>query len=149
MWRWQSIQEFQYPVLDCLAANKNVPLFIGLESVVAGHEHASMSVISGQMPLALDTATLPTGPGPATGRYAALGNANALAQWSDCFDRGDTDTSRGNSTGSAIGNNWTCSVAGSNSSADVSWSTTAQKLMPASGSGIGNRGHLKTVQAVT
>ena len=149
MWRWQSIQEFQYPVLDCLAANKNVPLFIGLESVVAGHEHASMSVVSGQMPLALDTATLPTGPGPATGRYTALGNANALAQWSDCFDRGDTDTSRGNSTGSATGNNWTCSVAGSNSSADASWNTTAQKLMPASGSGTGNRGHLKTVQAVT
>ncbi len=148
MWRWQSIQEFQYPVMEYLAANKNLPLFIGLESVVAGHEHTSMSVITGQMPLALDTATLPTSPGPATGRYTALGNANALAQWSYCFDRGDTDTSRGNTTGTAIGNNWNCSVAGSNSSADASWNATAQKLMPASGTGVGNRGHLKTLEAV-
>lgn len=148
MWRWQSIQEFQYPVLEYLAANKNLPLFIGMESVVAGHEHSSMSVISGQMPLALDSATLPTSPGPASGRYTALGNANALAQWSYCFDRGDTDTSRGNSTGTATGNNWNCSVAGSANGADASWNATAQKLMPAGGSGSGNRGHLKTLEAV-
>ena len=57
MWRWQSIQEFQYPLIEYLSAYKNVPLFVGIESVVAGHEHASMSVISGQIPLSLDTAT--------------------------------------------------------------------------------------------
>src|SRR5262245_16596131 len=44
MWRWQTVQEFQYPVLEYLSALRNLPLFIGLESVVAGHEHASMSV---------------------------------------------------------------------------------------------------------
>jgi len=143
MWRWQSIQEYQYPLIEYLSAVKNQPLFIGMESVVAGHEHTSMSVITGQMPLSIDAATLPASAG-----YTALGNANALAQWSYCFDRGDTDKSRGNVTGSAIGNNWNCAVPGSNSSADASWNATAQKLMPASGAGNGTKGHLKTVEAV-
>jgi hypothetical protein len=143
MWRWQSIQEFQYPLLEYLAASKNLPLFIGMESVVAGHEHTSMSIITGQVPAALDSATLPTSAG-----YTALGNANALAQWSYCFDRGDTDTSRGNQTGTALGNNWNCAVTGSNSTADVSWNATAQKLMPASGTGNGTKGHLKTLEAL-
>ncbi|MCF8205583.1 MAG: hypothetical protein K9J82_10930 [Methylotenera sp.] len=146
MWRWQSIQEYQYPVMEYLNAQKNLPLFIGLESVVAGHEHTSMSVITGQIPQALDNATLPTSAG-----YVALGNANALAQWSYCFDRGDTDTSRGNITGTSTGNNWNCAVPGSANSADVSWNSTAQKLMPNGsgvGSGVGTKGHLKTLEAL-
>ena len=151
MWRWQSIQEFQYPLIEYLGALKNVPLFAGVESVVAGHEHASMSVITGQIPLSLDTATLPTSPVIAanTSRYTALGNANALAQWEYCFDRNDTDTSRGNTAvGSAIGNNWNCSVTGSLNAADPSWNATAQKLIPAGGTGTGTKGHLKTVEAL-
>jgi hypothetical protein len=144
MWRWQSIQEFQYPLLEYLAQNKNKPMFIGVESVVAGHEHSSMSVITGQMPAALDSRALPTTPG-----YTALGNANALAQWEYCFDRGDTDTSRGNTTvGSGVGNNWNCSVTGSANAGDVSWSATAQKLIPAGGAGTGTKGHLKTVEGI-
>ena len=143
MWRWQSIQEFQYPLMEYLSAYKGIPLFIGLESVVAGHEHSSMSVITGQMPLSLDTTTL-----PATAGYTALGNATALAQWSYCFDRNDTDTSRGNVTGSAIGNNWNCAVTGSLNAGDVSWSATAQKLLPASGTGVGTKGHNKTVESM-
>ncbi len=143
MWRWQSIQEFQYPLLEYLSAFKGLPLFIGMESVVAGHEHSSMSVITGQMPAAADTATLPTTKG-----YTALGNANALAQWSYCFDRGDTDTSRGNTTGSTLGNNWNCNVAGSANAADPSWNAKAQKLIPTTGAGTGTLGHLKTVEAV-
>jgi hypothetical protein len=143
MWRWQSIQEYQYPVVEYLSAYKSQPLFIGMESVVAGHEHTSMSVITGQMPVELDNRTLPTSAG-----YAALGNANALAQWSYCFDRGDTDTSRGNVTGSTSGNNWDCSVTGSQNSGDASWNATAHKLIPASGTGVGTRGHAKTVEAL-
>jgi len=143
MWRWQSIQEFQYPLLEYLSALSNVPLFMGMESVVAGHEHTSMSIITGQMPTSLDTATLPT-----TAGYTPQGNANALAQWSYCFDRGDTDTSRGNYTGTANGNNWNCSVTGSLNAADVSWNATAQKLMPASGTGVGTKGHNKTLEAL-
>jgi hypothetical protein len=148
MWRWQSVQEYQYPLIEYLSAYKNLPVFVGLESIVAGHEHSSMSVITGQMPLALDSTTLPTSPGPLTARYTPVGNANALAQWAYCFDLGVTDTSRGNVTGSSIGNNWECSVPGSNSAADPSWSAAAQKLMPAGGAGTGVRGHLKTVEAM-
>ncbi|MEO6747640.1 MAG: hypothetical protein ABIS28_08240 [Caldimonas sp.] len=143
MWRWQSIQEFQYPLLEYLAAAQDKPLFIGVESVAAGHEHTSMSVITGQMPSSLDHATLPTSTG-----YSPLGNATALAQWEYCFDRNDADTSRGNTTGTAIGNNWNCAVTGSLNAADPSWSATAQKLIPAGGTGTGTRGHLKTVEAV-
>ena len=148
MWRWQSIQEYQYPVMEYLSAYRNLPLFIGNESIVAGHEHASMSVITGQIPTALDTATLPTTPGPLTARYTPLGNANALSQWNYCFDFGDTDRSRGDVTGTNIGNNWECSVPGSNSAADPSWNGAAQKLIPAGGTGTGVRGHLKTVEAL-
>ena len=143
MWRWQSLQEYQYPMIEYLSAYKNQPLFIGMESVVAGHEHTSMSVIDGQMPAALDNVTLPTGAG-----YAALGNANALAKWSYCFDRGDTDTSRGDITGTATGNNWDCSVTGSANAGDPSWNATAHKLIPAGGTGTGTKGHLKTVEAM-
>jgi hypothetical protein len=151
MWRWQAVQEFQYPLIEYLSANKNLPLFLGIESVVAGHEHTSMSVITGQMPLSLDSASLPGGPVIAanTSRYTPLGNANALAQWAYCFDRGVTDTGRGNSTTtSGVGNNWNCSVTGSANAADPSWSAAAQKLIPAGGAGTGDRGHLKTVEAI-
>jgi len=142
MWRWQSIKEFQYPVTEYLTALKGVPVFMGLESVVAGHEHTSMSVITGQLPTSLDTAVLPTTPG-----YTAQGNADALAQWSYCFDRGDTDTSRG------AENQWNCSVTGSDYSdtTKYNWNTTAQKLMPTGsgvGSGVGTKGHLKTLEAL-
>jgi len=143
MWRWQSIQEFQYPLIEYLSAAKNLPLFIGVESVVAGHEHTSMSVITGQMPSAIDTTALPASAG-----YTALGNATALAKWEYCFDRGDADTSRGNVTASANGNNWNCSVTGSLNAADPSWNATAQKLIPAAGAGTGTKGHLKTLEAV-
>ncbi|MGM9491393.1 hypothetical protein [Ideonella sp. YS5] len=145
MWRWQSIQEYQYPLIEYLSAYKNLPLFIGLESVVAGHEHGSMSVITGQVPKVKDS-KLPDSPG-----YKAKGNANALAQWSYCFDRGDTDTSRGNVTGTNVGNNWDCSVAGSQNAADPLWNATAHKLMISGsgvGSGVGTKGHYKTVEAL-
>lgn len=145
MWRWQSIQEFQYPLIEYLSLNNDVPLFIGAESVVAGHEHASMSVITGQMPAALDTVTLPGTPG-----YSPLGDATALAQWEYCFDRADTDNSRGNVTGTSTGNNWNCAVSGSTNStaSSLGWNTTAQKLVQPGGTGTGTKGHLKTVEAL-
>ena len=137
MWRWQALQSFQYPLLENLAANKNLPMFLGLESVAEGHEHTSMAVITGQMPAAIDT--MPIG-GPST----VLGNANALAQWAYCFDRGVADTSRGAS------NQWACDVPGSviSSTATSFWSIAAQKLIPGSGVGAGERGHIKTTEAV-
>jgi hypothetical protein len=137
MWRWQSVQEFQYPVIEYLNAYKNLPLFIGIETNAPGHEHVSMSVINGQVPAAIDNAVLPTTPG-----YNPLGNANLLAKWEYCFDRNDTDTSRGGV------NAWDCSVPGSLNANDVSWNATAQKLIPASGVGNGTKGHNKTLEAL-
>ena len=137
MWRWQAVQEFQYPVLEYLAAKDNKPMFLGIESVVAGHEHTSMAVITGQMPAAIDSALLPSSP-----PYTALGNANALGQWAYCFDRGVSDTSRGGGQG------WDCSVPGSLNAADPSWSALAAKLVPAGGAGTGDKGHNKTLEAV-
>ena len=147
MWRWQSIQQFQYQLVEYFNALKHLPLFIGIETVVPGHEHTSMSVITGQIPAALDTAVLPTTPNgtaplPAGSPYAALGNANALAQWEYCFDRADTDTSRG------AANMYDCSVPGSANAADPSWNATAHKLIPAGGAGTGTRGHAKTVEGL-
>jgi hypothetical protein len=137
MWRWQSIQEFQYPLLEYLSALQNKPLFMGMESVAAGHEHTSMSVITGQMPLALDNRPLPTSAG-----YSALGNADALSKWAYCFDRSTSDNSRGGA------NQWDCSVTGSLNNADPSWNDGAKKLVPAGGSGTGTRGHNKTLEAL-
>jgi hypothetical protein len=103
-----------------------------------------MSVIAGQLPASVYKQKLPTTPG-----YSPLGNATALAKWSYCFDRGDTDTSRGNTVvGGTVGNNWDCSVTGSANSADPSWDPVALKLQPASGAGTGDRGHAKTVEAM-
>jgi hypothetical protein len=144
MWRWQSIEEFQYPLLEYLSTLKGVPLFVGLESMVAGHEHASMSVVSGQMPASLDRAP----PTAARGRDP-LGNATALAQWEYCFDRGDTDTSRGNATvGGTRGHHWNCAVPGGAGPDDSDWNAQARKLMPAPGPGTGSRGHRKTIEAL-
>src|SRR5262249_8859670 len=88
--------------------------------------------------------TTPNGvaPLPAGSPYAALGNANALAQWEYCFDRADTDTSRGAT------NMYDCSVPGSLNSADPSWSATAMKLIPASGTGNGTKGHNKSLESL-
>lgn len=133
MWRWQSVQEFQYPVAEYLTALKGVPTFLGVESVVSGHEHTSMGVITGQLPKSLDNVSLPSGPG-----YTPLGNANALSQWTYCFDRGDTDNSRGGGQG------WECSVPGSMNAADPNWNATAAKLTNNSGL----NGHLKTVEGI-
>jgi hypothetical protein len=145
MWRWQSIQSYQYPLLEYMSALGDKPIFMGLESVVAGHEHTSMSVISGQVPAAIHSSALPTTPG-----YNALGNANALAMWTYCFDRNTSDTSRGNTVtqpgnvNTGVGNNWDCSVPGSANSGNADWNAAAAKLNGASGA----LGHAKTVEAV-
>jgi hypothetical protein len=145
MWRWEAIQTYQYPLMEYLAAYRNEPLFIGVESVVAGHEHTSMGVITGQMPANVYTQALPTTPG-----YTPLGNANALAQWQYCFDRGNSDTSRGNLTtqpgnvNSGTGNNWDCSVPGSLNAASADWNATGAKLNGANGI----NGHTKTVESI-
>jgi hypothetical protein len=138
LWRWQSVQEFQYPLIEYLNAYKGLPLFLGIETNNPGHEHTSMSVITGQIPNNMDGVTLPTTPG-----YTPAGNGNALAKWEYCFDRSDSDTSRGGAA-----NNWDCSVAGSLNSADPSWNGVAQKLIPAGGAGTGVKGHNKQIESL-
>ncbi|MBA3597695.1 MAG: hypothetical protein H0W40_09995 [Methylibium sp.] len=125
MFRWQSIQEFQYPVLEQMAAMKDKPIFIGLESVVPGHEHTDIAIIDGQ---------LPAGGG---------GNATAMAQFEYCFDRADNDTSRGGGQG------WDCSVPGSALNAEID--PTARKLVgtnPLENYNSGELGHLKSLEGV-
>jgi hypothetical protein len=145
MWRWQAVQEFQYPLLEYLAAYRNEPLFLGIESVVAGHEHTSMAVITGQLPASVYRQSLPT-----TSGYLALGNADALAKWQYCFDRGNSDTSRGNMTNQPgnvntnMGNNWDCSVPGSLNASNPDWNAGGAKL----NGGGGELGHLKTVEGI-
>ncbi len=145
MWRWQSIQSYQYPLLEYLSALRNEPIFMGIESVVAGHEHTSMGVVNGQLPASTYKTSLPTAPG-----YNPQGNANALAKWAYCFDRGTTDTSRGNTTiqpgnvNTGVGNNWDCSVPGSANSSDADWNAPGARLNGANGA----LGHAKTVEAL-
>jgi len=117
MWRWQSIQEFQYPVLEQMSALKRKPLFVGLEQVVPGHEHNNVAVIDGQ---------LPVGGG---------GNGSKTAQFEYCFDRGSGDLSRGEQ-------DWSCAVPGSDLNQFLD--PRGQKLVGAYNSGL--LGHAKTVE---
>jgi hypothetical protein len=113
-----------------------------------------MSVITGQLPASAYTTALPTTPG-----YTPLGNSDALAKWTYCFDRATSDTSRGNFTtqpgngNTGNGNNWDCSVPGSANAADPIWLPAAAKLVPNANivtnpPGVGEQGHRKTVEAV-
>lgn len=125
MWRWQSITEYEYPLLEYLDALKGLPLFVGLEENPWGHEHVSAAILTGQMPTSLDTISLPTTPGPAAattdpttgavtyGRYTPSGNAELLAKHGYCFDRTQNDFSRGNISGTNTVNGTTVTI-GSN-----------------------------------
>ena len=122
MWKWQEIKEYIYPVIEQESRNRDKPIFVGLEQNVPGHEHTSMGIIDGQL--------------PATG----FGNATGVAKFEYCFDRNDSDTSRG------AENQWECSVPGSFNNGLLD--PTAQKIIVASGTGSGTAGHLKTVEGV-
>ena len=121
MYRWQSIQEFQYPVLEQMAAAKKKPIFIGLESVAPGHEHINVAVTDGQLPA------------------EGAGNATAMAQYEYCFDRADNDLSRGGGQG------WDCSVPGSTAK-NALLDPRGRKLTGVHDSG--QLGHEKTVEAL-
>ena len=80
MWRWQEIKEFQYKVTEDESRARQKPIWIGVEQNTPGHEHVSTTVLQGQLPW------------PQAG---VMGNATLQAQYEYCFDRSDTDTSRG------------------------------------------------------
>jgi hypothetical protein len=85
MWRWQSLQEFSYPIVFTTGKLTGKPVWQGFEWIVPGHEHCSVATIAGQFP-----------------QSGFPGNADALAQFEYCFDRADFDTSRGED------NAWSC-----------------------------------------
>ncbi len=82
MWRWQSIQEFNYPEVAKAAKETGKVVYQGLETIVPGHEHASTSVLTGQF--------------RSNGKP---GDANAMAEFEYLFDRNDNDTSGGGGQG--------------------------------------------------
>ena len=79
MWRWQMIEEFQFPETARLSKLFQRPMiYAALESNVPGHEHLSMSILGDQRPF---------------NWRGNPGNATALAEFEYRFDRSDTDRS--------------------------------------------------------
>ncbi len=125
MWRWQEIKEFQYAVTETESRARLKPVWIGLEQNAPGHEHVTSNVLTGQLPW------------PATG---ASGNANLQAQYEYCFDRSDTDTSRG------AENLWDCAVTGSSNNTLLD--ATARKIVGNNSAATPNLGHLKSLEGI-
>lgn len=76
MWRWQSIQEVEWPIIVDRMKKHNKVIIEGLEWVMPGHEHVDVAVVTGQH--------------PKRGRFGA-GNADKMAEFEYRFDRADTD----------------------------------------------------------
>ena len=76
MWRWQSLQEFQFGETHQAFLDYRTPIWVGLEWQVPGHEHCTTGIIDEQFK-----------------RFRS--NANALAQFEYLFDMEDNDTSGG------------------------------------------------------
>lgn len=125
MFRWQEIKEYQYQVMETESRNRKKPIWIGNELNAGGHEHVQTTVLNGQ-------ATWPS--------TSTAGNATLMAQHEYCFDRADTDTSRG------AENQWDCSVAGSanNSLLDAA----AKKITGSNTASTPNLGHTKSVEGL-
>ena len=130
MWRWQEIQEFQYKVTEDESRARQKPIWMGVEQNAPGHEHVSTTVLQGQRPW------------PQAG---VVGNATLQAQYEYCFDRSDTDTSRGDT------NQWDCSVKAS-ANANALVDATARKIRGTNGAVSGfnapDLGHLKSLEGV-
>jgi hypothetical protein len=125
MWRWQEIKEYMYPVAEAESRARQKPVWLGVEQNAPGHEHISTTVLKGQLPW------------PNAG---VAGNASLQAQYEYCFDRSDTDTSRG------AENQWNCSVTGSagNSLQDA----TAAKITGTNATATPDLGHTKTLEGI-
>ncbi|MBU6271538.1 MAG: hypothetical protein KGQ67_09570 [Betaproteobacteria bacterium] len=132
MWRWQEIKEYQYAVTEAESRARNKPIWMGIETNAPGHEHVSMTILDGQLPWPVTTGT---------------GNANLLAQFEYCFDRSDSDTSRG------AENQWDCSF-GTSPTNNALVDPTSKKVAKTGNLGGGNTstdpnlGHTKTIEAL-
>ncbi len=131
MWRWQEIKEYQYAITESESRRLSKPIWMGVEANATGHEHVSMAILDGQLPW------------PATG----TGNANLLAQFEYCFDRSDTDTSRG------AENSWDCAFSGSPTS-NTLVDPVSRKIAKAGNLGGNNSatdpdlGHRKSLESI-
>jgi hypothetical protein len=125
MWRWQEIKEFQYPIAEAEGRARQKPVWIGVEQNAPGHEHISTTVLKGQLPW------------PNAG---VAGDASLQAQYEYCFDRSDTDTSRG------AENQWDCSVPGSANNGLLD--ATAAKIKGTNSAGTPDLGHTKTLEGI-
>jgi hypothetical protein len=76
MWRWQNIQEIEWPYVVRRSQQYNKVIIEGLEWVLPGHEHGDVAVIAGQNPL---------------GGVTGVGSADNMAQFEYLFDRQDND----------------------------------------------------------
>ncbi|WP_430641472.1 hypothetical protein [Bradyrhizobium centrolobii] len=74
MWRWQNIQEIEWPYIVRRSQQYNKVVIEGLEWIVPGHEHADVGVITGQNP---------------RGRH--VGSADNMAKFEYLYDRNDND----------------------------------------------------------
>ena len=108
MWRWQALSQFTYPdtVTDADGAGiagpaRKQPAFVGVEWVVPGHEHGSVSVVDEQFPI---SEGLVAGDLPDPNRSNAL----KLSQFEYCFARNSDDTSGG------FDKDWTCEISAEN-----------------------------------
>lgn len=125
MWRWQEIKEFQYKVTEDESRARQKPIWIGVEQNAPGHEHVSTTVLKGQLPW------------PQAG---VAGNATLQAQYEYCFDRSDTDTSRG------AENQFDCSVAGTTSTDALN--STSRKIAGTNSATTSDLGHRKTLEGI-
>lgn len=73
MWRWQNIEQVEYPILASRLSEYKKTLIEGLEWIVPGHEHTDVAIISGQFP------------------KSGTPNADAMAEFEFRFDRADLD----------------------------------------------------------
>ena len=74
MWRWQNIQQVEYPILAARGAQYGRKVLVeGLEWVVPGHEHTDVAILAGQA------------------TRTGSGNADAMAEFEFRFDRSDND----------------------------------------------------------
>jgi hypothetical protein len=77
MWRWQSLRDYSFPMLNDLRSSFEKKLIIqGYEMNVPGHEHGSVSIVGDQL-------------------KNKKRNVNALAQFEYMFDNSDVDLTGG------------------------------------------------------
>lgn len=85
MWRWQNLDEFNYPLTIAERQRSGKNVFLGMEPIVPGHEHSVAAIVNGQVPRG----------------NRGIGVGTAIAQFEYLFDRADGDMGGGPAGGVA------------------------------------------------